>query len=150
MGCPLRVRFSVLVIALCAVAGCGGNPESAGAAGTAGTADAPIGITIANTYVSVENRTGAPLLEGEMVIDQLGVRPPFRAALPRLENGSTRGGRDALQPHHRARAQPEDHREGREREDLRAGSAVRVAAQSVFQNDVVSGFIRTRATIRGE
>jgi hypothetical protein len=61
-----------------------------GAAGTAGTADAPIGITIANTYVTVENRTGAPLLEGEMVIDQLGVRPPFRATFPRLENGSAR------------------------------------------------------------
>jgi hypothetical protein len=31
-----------------------------------------------------------PLLGGEMVIDQLGVRPPFRAALPRLENGLAR------------------------------------------------------------
>jgi hypothetical protein len=80
----------ILAIAVGAAIGCGGNPESAGAAGTAGTADAPIGITISNTYVTVENRTGAPLLEGEMVIDQLGVRPPFRAALPRLENGSAR------------------------------------------------------------
>jgi hypothetical protein len=90
MGCPLRVRLSLLALALCAAVACGGNPESAGAAGTAGTADAPIAITIANTYVTVENRTGAPLLEGEMVIDQLGVRPPFRAAMPRLENGGTR------------------------------------------------------------
>ena len=90
MGCLLRVRLSLLAIALCAVVGCGANPESVGAAGTAGSADAPIAITISNTYVTVENRTGAPLLTGEMLIDQIGVRPPFRAALPRLENGSTR------------------------------------------------------------
>ena len=93
MGCPPRVvstfRASLLLLALCAAA-CGGDPEAVGAAGTAGAAEAPIAITISNTYVTVENRTGAPLLEGEMVIDQLGVRPPFRATLPRLENGLTR------------------------------------------------------------
>lgn len=92
MGCPLRVsilRAIVTLFVLCAAA-CGGNPESAGAAGTAGTADAPIAVTIENTYVTVENRTGVPLLNGEMVIDQIGVRPPFRANLPRLENGMVR------------------------------------------------------------
>ena len=94
MGCPSRVRVStfrasLLLVALCAVA-CGGDPEAAGTAGTAGTADAPIAITISNTYLTVENRTGVPLLAGEMVIAQLGVRPPFRAKLSRLENGLTR------------------------------------------------------------
>ena len=94
MGCPSRVRVSIfpaslMLLALCAAA-CGGDPEAAGAAGTAGTADAPIAITISNTYLTVENRTGAPLLEGEMVIAQIGVRPPFRARLPRIENGLAR------------------------------------------------------------
>ena len=94
MGCPSRVRVptvraSLLLLALCAAA-CGGDPEAAGAAGTTGTADAPIAITISNTYLTVENRTGAPLLEGQMVIAQIGVRPPFRATLPRIENGLAR------------------------------------------------------------
>jgi hypothetical protein len=90
MGCPLRVRVPIFLILLVCAAGCGGNPESAAAAGTAGSADAPIGITISNTYVTLENRTGAPLLDGEIVITQLGVRPPFRAAVPRLDNGTAR------------------------------------------------------------
>jgi len=95
MGCPLRVRVSTLRVALVATALCtaacsGGSPESASAAGTAGTANAAIGITIQNTYVTVENRSGAPLLEGQMEITQLGVRPPFRMAMTRLENGSAR------------------------------------------------------------
>ena len=92
MGCPLRVsvlRATIVLFAFCAAA-CGGNPESASAAGTAGTADAPITIDISNTYVTVENRTGVPILEGQMIIDQIGVRPPFRASLPRLENGMAR------------------------------------------------------------
>ena len=92
MGCPLRVsilRATLMLLVLCAAA-CGGSPESANAAGTAGSADAPLAITISNTYVTVENRTGVPLLNGEMVIDQIGVRPPFRATLPRLENGMAR------------------------------------------------------------
>ena len=90
MGCPLRVRVPTLMLLVLCAAACGGDPESAAAAGTAGTADAPIAIEISNTYISVENRTGVPLLGGEMVITQLGARPPFRAALPRLENGLTR------------------------------------------------------------
>jgi hypothetical protein len=90
MGCPRRVRFATLMLLVMCAAACGGNPESVNAAGTAGTADAPIAISISNTYISVENKTGVPLLQGQMVITQLGVRPPFRAALPRLENGLTR------------------------------------------------------------
>ena len=95
MGCPLRVRVSVpyvavVALALCTAACSGGSAESAAAAGTAGTANAPIGITIENTYITIENRTGAPLLDGQMEITQLGVRPPFRMTMPRLENGSAR------------------------------------------------------------
>lgn len=94
MGCPFRVRVSTLratltLLALCTAACSGGTPE-ADTAGTAGNADAPLLVQLSQTYVTIENRTGAPLLGGEMEIRQIGVRPPFKANLPRLENGSTR------------------------------------------------------------
>jgi hypothetical protein len=94
MGCPPRVRVPVpyvaaVALALCTAACSGGSPEAAAAA-AADAANAPIGITIENTYVTIENRTGAPLLEGQMEITQLGVRPPFRMTMQRLENGSAR------------------------------------------------------------
>jgi hypothetical protein len=84
------VPHVVIALALCTAACSGGSPESAAAAGTSGDANAPIGITIENTYVTIENRSGAPLLEGQMEITQLGVRPPFRMVMQRLENGSAR------------------------------------------------------------
>jgi hypothetical protein len=69
----------------------GGNPETAGATGTAGeSVAAPVAITVSQTYITVENRTGAPLVGGEMEISQVGVRPPYRTALPRLETGARR------------------------------------------------------------
>src|SRR5688572_7449350 len=94
MRCPSRVRASILratfpLLVLCTAAACsGGNPE-AGATGTAGAA-APVAITVSQTYITVENRTGAPLVGGDMEITQLGVRPPYRTALPRLEAGGKR------------------------------------------------------------
>ena len=95
MGCPFRVRVSVVraplaVLALVAAAACsGGNPES-GAAGTAGDANAPFGVEVSQTYITIENRTGAPIVGGSMEIVPRGVLQPFRSALPRLENGASR------------------------------------------------------------
>jgi hypothetical protein len=95
MRCQSRVGVltpSALFICLAAfaVAGCsGGNPQ-AGAIGTGGAAGAPFAIDVAQTYVSVENRTGGPLLGGQMEIIPGGVLPSFKAALPRLENGARR------------------------------------------------------------
>jgi hypothetical protein len=94
MRCPSPVRTSLLPVlficfAACVVAGCaGGNPQ-AGAIGTGG-ADAPFTIEIAQTYLTLENRTGGPLVGGQMEIIPGGVLPAFKAALPRLENGSRR------------------------------------------------------------
>ena len=93
MGCPSRVRASILrltvtSLALSAAFACaGGNPES-GAAGTAG-AEGPFALRVTQTYISVENRTGAPLVGGQLEIVQTGILPPYRSNLPRLEVGST-------------------------------------------------------------
>ena len=95
MRFPSCVRVSTLpALFIClagfALAGCsGGNPQ-AGAIGTGGAADAPFAIEVAQTYVTVENRTGGPLVGGQMEIIPGGVLPPFKAALPRLENGARR------------------------------------------------------------
>ena len=95
MRCPFRVRASTLrvaftLLALCTAVACAsGSPEEAGAAGTAG-ADAPFIIEVAQTYITIENRTGAPLAEGQMELIPRGVLPPFRSTLPRLENGAKR------------------------------------------------------------
>lgn len=47
-------------------------------------------ITVSQTYITVENRTGAPLVGGNMEIIAGGAFPPFRTALPFLEVGRKR------------------------------------------------------------
>jgi hypothetical protein len=74
---------------VCAAAACSGGDLGAGAAGTAGV-DAPVAITVSQTYITVENRTGGPLVGGDLEITQVGVRPPYRTTLPRLETGAKR------------------------------------------------------------
>jgi hypothetical protein len=95
MCCPSRVRISPLPslfigFAVCASAACAGGTPQAGAIGTGGDADAPFAITIAQTYLTLENRTGGPVVGGQMEIIPGGVLPSFKATLPRLENGSSR------------------------------------------------------------
>lgn len=83
MRCPPRVRASILralfpLLALCTAA--------AGAAGTGGEGvAAPVAITVSQTYITVENRTGAPLVGGNMEIIAGGRLPavPNGAAVPR-------------------------------------------------------------------
>ena len=94
MRCPFRVRASTLrvtltLLALCTAAACSGNPEQTAAAGTAGSAS-PFVVEVAQTYITVENRTGAALAGGQMEIVPRGVLPPFKSTLPRLENGARR------------------------------------------------------------
>jgi hypothetical protein len=97
MRCPPCVRASLLraifpLLALCTAAACsGGNPEGAGATGTGGEGvAAPVAITVSQTYITVENRTGAPLVGGNMEIIAGGAFQPFRTSLPFLEIGSKR------------------------------------------------------------
>jgi hypothetical protein len=90
MRCPFRPRGSVLpltallTLALSA-AGCGSGDTESGGVGTSGSA-APIGIEVSSSYVTIENRTGVPLIDGQVEIISGGVRPPFRARLARIES----------------------------------------------------------------
>ena len=81
-----RVRVSILyatltLLAVCAAAAC--------SSGTSGASDpnAPFGIGISQTFITVENRTGQPIVGGNVDIIPAGILPPFRSPLPRIEAG---------------------------------------------------------------
>src|SRR5207244_2819640 len=94
--------LTTLVLALYSSAACSGSTAATGApgasggaeaatsaaanTGTSGGADAPFGIVIQETYVTIENHTGMPIVGGEVAIISGGVRPPYTMSLPRLEN----------------------------------------------------------------
>lgn len=76
----LLLSLAALPIAACT----SGDTAEAGAVGT--TASDPLLVTFSGAYVTVENRSGAPIVDGELHVVPRGVMPPFRARLPRLEN----------------------------------------------------------------
>ena len=83
---PPRVRISTLrvmltLLAVSAAASCsGGDPG-------AGSANGSFAIEVSQMYITVENRTGSPLVGGDVEIIPVGILPPFRSSLPRLEAG---------------------------------------------------------------
>jgi hypothetical protein len=89
MRCPSRFRgflpFAVVlsVATLSASACTSGESAEAGAVGT--TASDPLVVTFSQTFLTVENRSGVPIVEGEMQIVPRGVMPPFRTRLSRIE-----------------------------------------------------------------
>jgi hypothetical protein len=89
MCCPFGSRglawLASLLLAVSFVSGCSGSTTEAGSAGTSG-ADAPFGIAFEQTYVTIENRSGVPIVSGTVAIMTGSLRPPFTMALPRLEN----------------------------------------------------------------
>ena len=89
MCCPfgsrgLALLVSILLAALLTAA-CSGSKSEAGSSGTTG-ADGPFAIALEQTYLTVENRSGSPIINGTVSIMTGSLRPPFTMALPRLEN----------------------------------------------------------------
>jgi hypothetical protein len=83
------VCASLSLAALTAAACSRGETTEAGAVGTTG-AGAPLGISVAQTYVTIENRTTLPLVEGVIELMPGGVLQPFRTPLTRIEAGDKR------------------------------------------------------------
>ena len=81
-----RVRVSTLLAAVLAVSAVASACSSANS--TVDDPNAPFGIVVSQTYITVENRTGSPIIGGQVDIIPAGVLPPFRAPLPRLEAGA--------------------------------------------------------------
>ena len=83
-GLVLSAAFTLL--AACSLAGCSSSTRAeAGAVGTDGASSA-IGVAFTPTYVTIENHSGVPLVEGEVTIVPSGLMPPFHAPLPRVES----------------------------------------------------------------
>ena len=70
----------IVGIALPAI-GCGASAQDP---------NAPIGITVDQTYLTIENRSGSPFAEGLIELVPAGVLAPYRRELPRIESGSKR------------------------------------------------------------
>jgi hypothetical protein len=52
--------------------------------------NAPIGVTVEQTYLTIENRTGVALADGLIELVPSGVLAPYRRELPRIESGQKR------------------------------------------------------------
>jgi len=78
-----------LFVAASTLAACSSGPQAeAGSVATGGAE--PLGISLSSTHLTVENRSGVPLLEGEILIVPRGVAPPFSVPLPRIEASQKR------------------------------------------------------------
>ena len=82
-GLVLSAAFTLLTA--CVLTGCSSSTRAeAGAVGTAGSS--AIGVVFTPTYITIENHSGVPLVEGEVTIVPSGLMPPFHAPLPRVES----------------------------------------------------------------
>jgi hypothetical protein len=91
MRCPFGSRGLALLVSLLLAAfftaACSGGTTEAGSSGTTGDGtDAPFLIVFEQTYMTIENRSGSPIVSGNVAIMTGSLRPPFTMALPRLEN----------------------------------------------------------------
>ncbi len=72
------------------VSGCYGSARESGAVGTSGEREPAIVVETSSMYVTVENRSGAPLLDLRVAIKPVGVGTPFTTTISRLEGGERR------------------------------------------------------------
>jgi hypothetical protein len=79
-GAQSLVSCALLVPLL--AAGCGGAP--------ADDPNAPVGITVSQTYLTIANRSGSAFAEGQIELVPAGVLAPYRLPMPRIESGATR------------------------------------------------------------
>ncbi|HEV8319287.1 MAG TPA: hypothetical protein VGQ10_17885 [Vicinamibacterales bacterium] len=90
MRCPFGSRglglLASLLLAAFFTAACSGGTTEAGSSGTTGGSDKPFLIAFEQTYMTIENRSGSPIVSGTVAIMTGSLRPPFTMALPRLEN----------------------------------------------------------------
>ncbi len=64
------------------VAACGG--------GAVDDPNAPVGITVSQTYLTIANRSGSAFANGQIELVPSGVLAPYRMQMPRIESGANR------------------------------------------------------------
>jgi hypothetical protein len=63
-------------------AGCGSGPVD--------DPNAPLGVTVSQTYLTIANRSGSAFADGQIELVPAGVLAPYRLTMPRIESGATR------------------------------------------------------------
>jgi hypothetical protein len=63
-------------------AGCGSGPVD--------DPNAPLGVTVSQTYLTIANRSGSAFADGQIELVPAGVLAPYRLSMPRIESGATR------------------------------------------------------------
>ena len=58
--------------------------------GAADDPNAPLGVTVSQTYLTIANRSGSAIAEGQIELVPAGVLAPYRMQMPRIESGATR------------------------------------------------------------
>jgi hypothetical protein len=71
---------SVLLATL--VVACGG--------GVADDPNAPVGVTVSQTYLTIANRSGSAFADGQIELVPSGVLAPYKMQMPRIESGANR------------------------------------------------------------
>jgi hypothetical protein len=72
----------IALVAVLSAAGCG--------RALADDPNAPVGVTVSQTYLTVDNKAGSALIDGIIELVPSGVLAPYRTSLPRVESGSNR------------------------------------------------------------
>ena len=78
----LYVVAGFAFLAILSVAGCG--------RGAADDPNAPVGITVSQTYLTIANRSGSAIADGQIELVPAGVLAPYRLPMPRIESGASR------------------------------------------------------------
>ena len=52
--------------------------------------NAPVGITVSQTYLTIANRSGSAFADGQIELVPAGVLAPYRMQMPRIESGANR------------------------------------------------------------
>jgi hypothetical protein len=78
----LSLVAGLALLATLSVAGCGGGPVD--------DPNAPVGVTVSQTYLTIANRSGSAFADGQIELVPAGVLAPYRLPMPRIESGATR------------------------------------------------------------
>jgi hypothetical protein len=70
------------LLAMLFVSACGG--------GAVDDPNAPVGITVSQTYLTIANRSGSAFADGQIELVPSGVLAPYRMQMPRIESGANR------------------------------------------------------------
>jgi len=52
--------------------------------------NAPVGVTVSQTYLTIANRSGSAFADGQIELVPSGVLAPYRMQMPRIESGANR------------------------------------------------------------